>query len=173
MRPATRSTPGIATLPDGLVVRPARPSDAGEIGRVGHAAWLKGIGVHVGPDAHARITPATFALFATTRCAEILVAEIGGALAGFAGTELGDNYISDVWVSPDHEGRGVATALIAAVEAVIRARGYDTCEIEVLTANERALRLYRHLGYEITWQGSRDDTALALDLPKTRLRKDR
>ena len=133
-----------------VTVRPARASDARAIGAVGHAAWLKGIGVHVGPEAHARITPATFALFAT---------------------ELGDNYISDVWVAPDHEGRGVATALIAAVEAVIRARGFDCFEIEVLTANERALRLYRHLGYEVTWQGCRDDLALAQELPKTRLSK--
>jgi ribosomal-protein-alanine N-acetyltransferase len=154
-----------------IFVRPARPADAREIGRVGHAAWLKGIGVHVGPEAHARITPATFSLFATVRCAELVVAEIAGAVAGFAGTELGDNYISDVWVSPDHEGRGVATALIAAVEAAIWARGFDCCEIEVLTANERALSLYRHLSYEVTWEGSRDDPALALELPKTRLRK--
>lgn len=127
--------------------------------------------MHVGAEAHARITPATFALFAATRRAEVVVTEIGGAIAGFAGTELGDNYISDVWVSPDHEGRGVATALIAAVEAVIRGRSFYCFEIEVLSASERALRLYRHLGYEITWEGSRDDPALALELPKTRLRK--
>jgi ribosomal-protein-alanine N-acetyltransferase len=154
-----------------IVIRPARRLDGPEIGRVGHAAWLKGIGVHVGPEAHARITPATFALFATVHRGEIVVAEVGGAVAGFAGTELGDNYISDVWVSPDHEGRGVATALIAAVEKVIAGRGFDCFEIEVLSANERALRLYRHLGYETVWEGSRDDPALALELPKTRLRK--
>lgn len=154
-----------------VTVRPARASDARAIGAVGHAAWLKGIGVHVGPEAHARITPATFALFVTVHRGEILVAEIGGAVAGFACTELGDNYISDVWVSPDQEGRGVATALIAAVEAVIRTRGFDGFEIEVLSANHRALRLYRHLGYRTVWEGSRDDPALALELPKTRLRK--
>lgn len=154
-----------------ILIRPARISDAGKIGDVGHAAWLKGIGVHVGPDAHERITPSTYAMFVTTRFGEIVVAEVGGEIAGFAGTELGDNYISDVWVSPDHEGRGVATALIAAMEAVIAGRGYDCAEIEVLSANVRALRLYRHVGYEVVWEGSRDDEVLALELHKTRLRK--
>lgn len=155
----------------GLVIRPARPGDAERIGAVGHAAWLKGIGVHVEPPAHERVTPATFALFAATRCGEIVVAEIDGTMAGFAGTELGDNYISDVWVAPDFESRGVATALLAAIEGVIAERGHRDAEIEVLSANGRALSLYRHLGYEVTWEGARADPVLSLELPKTRLRK--
>ena len=49
--------------------------------------------------------------------------------------------------------------------------GYDTAEVEVLTRNERALSLYRHLGYEIAWQGTREDEVLHVTLHKTLLTK--
>ena len=154
-----------------ISLRPARLSDAAQIGAVGYAAWLKGIGGHVGPEAHCRIDAETFEAFARTSWAQILVAECDGAVVGFAGTEAGDNYISDLWVSPDFEGRGIGARLVAALERVIAERGYDSAEIEVLTANGRALQLYQRLGYRIVWQGRREDAVLCVELHKTLLSK--
>ncbi len=154
-----------------VTIRPARLSDAAQIGAVGHAAWLKGIGVHVGPAAHRRIDAMTFEAFARESWAQILVADWDSRVVGFAGTEGGDNYISDLWVSPDFEGRGIGARLVAALERLIADRGYDSAEIEVLTANGRALRLYQRLGYKIVWQGHRQDAVLAVELHKTLLSK--
>lgn len=152
--------------------RPAQVSDAPQIGLVGYAAWARGIGVHVGPEAHERIDPETFESFARANAGQIVVAAKNDTILGFAATEHGDNYISDLWVSPDFEGRGVGTKLMSVLEATIAARGYDTVEVEVLTKNRRALSLYRHLGYQIVWQETREDALLLVPLHKTLLRKD-
>jgi ribosomal-protein-alanine N-acetyltransferase len=153
-------------------IRPARIADASQLGAVGYAAWLKGLGGQVGPEVRRRIGSETFLSFARTHCAQILVAEQNGTIVGFVGTEKADNYITDLWISPGFEGRGLGSALVAAVERLVADRGYGTVEIEVLTANRRALRLYHYLGYETVWQGNREDPTLCVELHKTRLRKE-
>lgn len=50
------------------------------------------------------------------------VADIGGVVAGFSDLEV-DGHIDMMFVHPDFGGRGVATALIEAVEAHARASG--------------------------------------------------
>lgn len=152
-------------------LRPARTSDALQIGAVGFAAWCKGIGVHVSSEAHTRIDPDVFSAFARNKSEQIIVAECSGAVIGFAATEDGDNYISDLWVAPDFEGRGAGTALLSAVEDVIAGRGYSTAEVEVLAENARALTLYRRLGYKPVWEGKRQDEVLLVDLNKILLSK--
>jgi putative acetyltransferase len=44
------------------------------------------------------------------------VVEIDGAIAGFSDLEP-DGHLDNMFVHPDHQGRGVASALLAAVEA--------------------------------------------------------
>ena len=154
-----------------ISIRPARPGDATHLGEIGLASWRKGIAPLVDPDTHARIDADAFAAFVRNSAPEILVAEVAGDIAGFAGSEYGDHRITDLWVRPDREGRGVGSALLAAIEARLTRRGVGTAEIEVMTANRRALRLYRCLGYEPVWSGLSHDATLLVDLEKTRLRK--
>ena len=59
----------------------ARIADAPRFGVVGYAAWQRGIGVRVGPQAHARISPEMFASFARASYEQIIVAESKGAIA--------------------------------------------------------------------------------------------
>jgi len=152
-------------------IRPARKTDASNIGKIGYAAWVKGIGNHVEFADRNRISPQTFVTFAQSHTDQIIVAEKTNAITGFTATENGDNYISDLMVAPENEGCGVGTALLSAMERLIGGRGYDTVELEVLTANTRALRLYQHLSYRIVWRGNRRDKALSTALHKTRLEK--
>lgn len=130
-------------------IRPARSGDAEAVGRVGYAAWRKGIGTHVPASALDTVSRATFASFAKTHHDQVLVATVGRDLAGFVATEHGDNVITDLWVTPEFGGREIGSMLIAAAERMIAHRGHDTAEIEVMTANVRALGLYQHLGYDI------------------------
>ena len=154
-----------------VLVRPAQAADLPQIGFVGYASWVRGIGPHVGPEAHERISEDVFSSFARDCREQILVAELGGRVIGFVATEDGDDYISDLWVSPDSEGQGIGSRLISAVEAIVAARGYAFAEVEVLTANDRALRLYGHLGFETVSKGYQDDSVLGVKLHKTLLRK--
>lgn len=55
--------------------------------------------------------------------------------------------IHDVAVLPEQRGNGVGTALFAEIERVARQRGCCKMTLEVLEGNERAKKLYSHLGF--------------------------
>jgi ribosomal protein S18 acetylase RimI-like enzyme len=75
----------------------------------------------------------------------------------------GAGTINQLATHPDLEGRGHATFLIAAAERRIAARGLRRARLGVEPGNERAVRLYEHLGYERVgerdtgWEYTRDD----------------
>lgn len=107
-----------------------------------------------------------FIPFLHAQGANILVAETNGALAGIGASEHADNHISDIWVAPEHEGKGVGSALVKALEEQFRRRGFTEATIRVSADNRRALGLYLHLGYSQTWRGFDHDPILDLTLEK-------
>ena len=60
----------------------------------------------------------------------------------------GAGEIMQLATRPDLEGRGYATRLIAGAERRIADRGLVEARLSVEPGNERAMRLYLHLGYE-------------------------
>ena len=154
-----------------LSIRKPEWAEANALASAAYAAWRKGIGPYVSEAARMRISELDFADFIRGNPEQVLAAFIGDVAAGFAATEHGDNYISDLWVDPDFEGRGIGSSLLAAWEESIRSRDYDTVTIEVITENARALGLYRHLGFVVSWQGETTDGYLKEPLHKTRLMK--
>jgi GNAT superfamily N-acetyltransferase len=74
------------------------------------------------------------------------VAEEDGSLAGFATwAEAGGTVeLEDLFVDPDYMRRGIATALVARIAEVLRARGVRRLEV---TANPDALGFYRAAGF--------------------------
>ncbi|QKZ19103.1 GNAT family N-acetyltransferase [Streptomyces chartreusis] len=74
-----------------------------------------------------------------------------GQLIALAGERLrlpGWTEISAVCTHPDHRGRGLATRLVRAVAAGIRARG-DTPFLHAAVSNTHAIRLYESLGFTV------------------------
>lgn len=55
--------------------------------------------------------------------------------------------VHDVVVLPSHRGRGIATRMFAAVEAIALARGACKLTLEVLDGNTSARALYQRLGF--------------------------
>jgi ribosomal-protein-alanine N-acetyltransferase len=77
-----------------------------------------------------------------------LVAWEGHEPLGHAHLALGDPpELQDVSVRPEHRRRGVASALTAAAEREVRARGFDRLRLTVGVDNEPAQALYRRCGY--------------------------
>lgn len=73
----------------------------------------------------------------------------GDELIGMAGERLrvpGHTEISAVCTDPAHQGQGLATRLMRAVAAGIRARG-ETPFLHASALNRNAIRLYEHLGF--------------------------
>ena len=75
--------------------------------------------------------------------ATLLVAEIDGAVAGFAGYT--DDEVTWLYVDPARFRQGIGRAL---VEAVLRAAGKPLA-LDVLTGNTAALALYLSAGFTI------------------------
>lgn len=76
---------------------------------------------------------------------------VDGKLVAMAGERLhpdGWTEISAVCTAPEHRGRGLATRLVRAVAAGIRARG-ETPFLHTGAANTTAIRLYEHLGFAL------------------------
>jgi GNAT superfamily N-acetyltransferase len=57
-------------------------------------------------------------------------------------------HISDLAVAPDHEGKGVARALLAHAEAWAREHHCQLMTLAVFPGNERARALYEASGYD-------------------------
>jgi GNAT superfamily N-acetyltransferase len=93
-------------------------------------------------------------LFGPRRYAEVLLAEETGAVVGFAlffhnySTFVGKPgiYLEDLFVEPEHRGKGHGKALLAALAKLAVERGCGRLEWAVLNWNEPALRFYRGLG---------------------------
>ncbi len=69
---------------------------------------------------------------------------VGYAVTGRAGDR---GYLQRLAVDPDHEGGGIATDLVHDALQWLRQRGASTAMVNTQERNQRALRLYEHLGF--------------------------
>ena len=153
-------------------IRAAESDEVETLARIGLAAWRKGLKPHVPDTVAARIERGNpFLPFLREMGSRVLVAVVDGSAAGIGACEHGDDYISDVWVSPRFEGRGAGKALVRALEREISMRGYPLARIDVAAANVRALQLYKHLGYTQAWRSTVQDPILEISLEKIGLVK--
>jgi len=81
----------------------------------------------------------------------IYVARVEGGPVGTLGVnEEGHVYIVGFAVLPEHRGRGIGRRMLSEVVRVLRSEGWTDIRIEVATANENALSLYRSCGFQET-----------------------
>lgn len=93
-------------------------------------------------------------LFGDRPAAEVLIAELDGAPAGFAlffhnySTFLAKPglYLEDLYVRPELRGHGIGRKLLARLAAIAEERGCGRFEWWVLNWNEPAIEFYKRLG---------------------------
>jgi GNAT superfamily N-acetyltransferase len=100
----------------------------------------------------------------------IFVARLGGRAVGF--TQLYPSFTStgaarifilnDLYVAPEAEGRGVATALLEAAGVFARSEGAVRLRLSTNLDNHRAQALYER------WGWARNDAFLMYELPLVR-----
>jgi GNAT superfamily N-acetyltransferase len=97
------------------------------------------------------------ALFGPRRSVEAVLAFVGDAPVGFAlffasfSTFLGRPglYLEDIFVEPEHRGRGIGKALLKHLAAIARERNYGRMEWAVLDWNQPAIGFYKRLGADV------------------------
>ena len=132
-------------------LRPARPDDSATI-----AALIRELAAYEKLEHEAVATAADLHrhLFGDHPTAEVILAEVAGAPVGFAlyftnfSTFRGcpGVYLEDLFVRPEHRGRGIGRSLIAAVARVAVDRGAGRLDWAVLSWNAPAIAFYRSLG---------------------------
>lgn len=135
------------------MIRPARPDDLDDI-----ADLIRALAEYERLSDAVSLDPATLRthLFGDRPYAEVLIAEDAGATVGFAlffhnfSTFLGKPgiYLEDLFVKPEHRGRGHGRALLARLAGVAVERGCGRLEWSVLDWNEPSIAFYRVLGAE-------------------------
>jgi GNAT superfamily N-acetyltransferase len=82
------------------------------------------------------------------------VAEVDGEVVGVVGAGAGEfsgsAALTSLWVDPRFRGRGVGSALVAAVEEWARSQHLNQVVLWVTEVNRTAERLYEHLGFTRT-----------------------
>jgi GNAT superfamily N-acetyltransferase len=103
-----------------------------------------------------RVTPETLRphLFGDRPVVESVVGEVDGEVVAFAlfftnfSTFLAKPglYLEDLYVRPEHRGRGLGRALLEHLGALAVQRDYGRFEWSVLDWNEHAIRFYKAMG---------------------------
>ncbi|MGX1499503.1 ribosomal-protein-alanine N-acetyltransferase [Labrenzia sp. MBR-25] len=150
----------------------ARPEETETLARIGLEAWLNGIAPLVPDKVRQEILADNpFLPFLKTLGPAVIVGTINGEPAGIGACEHADDTISDIWVAPAFEGRGVGSTLVRALETEVLGRGHPVAHIQVAALNSRAFGLYHHLGYREEWRQMSFDPILKIELEKVGLSK--
>jgi ribosomal-protein-alanine N-acetyltransferase len=165
-----------------VVIRHARANDAATLAAIGYRAWEEKLSVwtHGQDDVGAIRENARIAYETFTRnyWPAILVAEDEGRVVGWGAREHEgdvpdhrDNAISDLWIDPDCQGRSYGTALLAALEDVIRDLGFTTALLETHARNHSAIAFYKARGYRVSWLSTKYSASLDRDIEKVGMEK--
>lgn len=87
---------------------------------------------------------------------EVIVAEIDGAVAGFASLSpfrdrpaYRPTVENSVYVHADHRGRGVGKALMEAIVDIAAARGFHSVIARIVGDHDASIALHRSVGFEL------------------------
>jgi len=152
-----------------FVIRDMTAADADIVGRVGFDAWAANPVLNAfGVDMMVRIR-LSFRRFAEEHFSLITVGELGDEIAGWTARDGARDYISDLWVSPAHQGLGIGSALISNLLREMRAEGLKRARIDTHAANEGAIRLYKDLGFKIVWRGMQHSPSMGMAVDKVKM----
>ncbi|WP_245314319.1 GNAT family N-acetyltransferase [Rhizobium sp. R634] len=135
----------------GLTIRTITPADHKTVGAVGFAAWAAGEAFedcYRDPDVMAKVRQ-EFVVFPHETKGEIFVAELADDIVGWGAREDERNYVSDLWVHPDYQGRGVGRALLLHLCELMANEGLATVRLDTHARNALAIRLYERCGFTI------------------------
>ncbi len=148
-------------------------ADRKAVGLVGFAAWKSSSAfedTYLDPAVIERVSGEFESFVAETQC-DIAVAEIDGTLVGWGAREGAPDYISDIWIDPVFQGRGIGRVLVEHFLEEMRNSGISIAKIATHARNINAIRLYERCGFRIVWQGTEWSESMQVELQKVRLER--
>jgi len=130
-----------------MQVRPADAAEIDHLARLWHDGWHQAHGSLVPEELIRLRTPTSFRERLQGAFANVHVAGPLGAPIGFYALK-GDE-VSQLFVSLEAYGSGVATALIADAEAKLAEDGVETAWLACAIGNDRAARFYEKCGWRL------------------------
>ncbi len=156
-----------------IEIREAMPGDGRSLALVGIRSWesaVVGWGENI---AEMRANAHTaYHDFCARQWDRILVAHDHGTIVGWGAREKLDHYISDLWVDPAQQGKGVGARLLVALEDDIRKAGFENAELETHANNAPAIAFYERFGYRVTAMSVKYAPGLQQDIPKVSMLKE-
>ncbi len=161
-----------------MVVTEADITDLNEgdreaVALAGFAAWQSSGAfrdTHLDPAVIERVRKA-FESFAHEASGDVAVVKLDGVVVGWGAREGAPDYISDIWVHPQWQGRGVGRRLVEPFVDRMRGADIPIAKIATHARNENAIKLYERCGFEIVWSGTSWSEHMQIELPKVRLEK--
>lgn len=144
----------LSEQPDGmsmLNIRNAREDDVAVLTEIGLRAWAQAMGPIGGNEDIRQNAVNAFAGFVESSWLTVMVAEENGVPVGWAARENLDEVITDFWVDPDHQRRGIGSALLQEMEKVIREQDFEMVKLETHALNNDAVSFFEKNGFHINW----------------------
>ncbi len=156
-----------------FILRLMTPADCDAVGRVGWDAWRSTGPLDRGfsdPQVAQRVKDAFLSFPWSTR-GHVVIAEMDHQVVGWGAREDEPDYISDIWVAPAFQRRGIGRALVQHFCVLMHEEGLRQARIATHQKNFSAIALYKRCGFDIVWQGMERDSIMQLEMPKVRLRR--
>lgn len=132
-------------------IRNAREDDVEIITDIGLRAWAQAMGPIGGTDELQNNAFRAFSDFVRSSWLRITVIEDDGVVAGWAARGELDDHITDFWIDPAHQRKGLGSALLSAEEEEIRHGGFEAARLETHAHNTDAVSFFERNGYHVNW----------------------
>lgn len=132
-------------------IRNAREDEVNVLTEIGLRAWAQAMGPIGGSDELQENAFRAFSDFVRSSWLRITVVEDDGVAAGWAARENLDDKITDFWIDPSHQRKGLGSALLTAEEEEIRHGGFDAARLETHAHNTDAVSFFEKNGYHVNW----------------------
>ncbi|MEI2301722.1 GNAT family N-acetyltransferase [Ensifer sp. MJa1] len=152
-------------------IRHARAGDVERLTAIGLDAWHSAIAGLSDGERMRRVAEAVFFRFLSDHWLSVLLVEAEGDIRGWTARENFDNAISDLWVEPSAQGRGLGVLLLGEIEARIVKDRFETVTTKTHARNDRAVRFFRKGGYGVSWLSTAYSPQLDSDVEFIGLRK--
>lgn len=158
----------------GLKIREMTVADHIVVGEVGFTAWQSSDAfrnVELSAETVER-TRLAYMAFATEAMGDVRLAEVDGTVVGWCARDSEPDYVSDLWMQPEWQGRGIGRALLVDALERIRGAGFAKARIHTHANNDGAIRLYERCGFRIIWSGSEYSRSMGITLEKVHMEAD-